>query len=158
MVDSVVRETALFDAVFAFAPLGSERNSVTLAAEGGGERVDGEMVSGEYFRGLGVSPALGRVISIDDEPAAAQVAVISHAYWTRRFGAEPGVVHLGERVCLHAAVRLDRAGSHDADTDGADVDNGRVCRGLPSGAPPSARRSGSSVETGLTAEAPPLAG
>jgi ABC-type lipoprotein release transport system permease subunit len=27
------------------------------------------MVSGEYFRGLGVSPALGRVIMIDDERA-----------------------------------------------------------------------------------------
>ena len=65
---------------------------MTLAADGGGERVDGEMVSGEYFRGLGVSPALGRLIAIDDERAAAQVAVISHAYWTRRFGAEPGVV------------------------------------------------------------------
>ena len=89
---AVRNETALFDAVFAFAPLGAERNNVTLAADGGGERVDGEMVSGEYFRGLGVSPAFGRLIAIDDERAAAQVAVISHAYWTRRFGAEPGAV------------------------------------------------------------------
>jgi len=89
---TVRHETGLFDAVFAFAPLGAERNNVTLATDGGGERVDGEMVSGEYFRGLGVAPAFGRLISIDDERTAAQVAVISHAYWTRRFGAEPGAV------------------------------------------------------------------
>jgi macrolide transport system ATP-binding/permease protein len=49
------------------------------------------MVSGEYFHGLGVAPALGRVISLEDEREAAPVAVISHAYWTRRFGAGPDV-------------------------------------------------------------------
>ena len=76
---SVRQETDLFEAVFAFAPLGSERHNVTLAAGGSGERVDGEMVSGEYFRGLGVSPAAGRLITIDDERGGAQVAVISHA-------------------------------------------------------------------------------
>jgi predicted permease len=88
--DEIRRETGLFDAVFAFAPLGSERQNTTLAADGGSERVDGEMVSGEYFRGLGVSPALGRLISIEDERDAAPVAVISYAYWTRRFGGDPG--------------------------------------------------------------------
>ena len=61
----VRNETSLFDAVFAFAPLGSERQNTTLAAEGGAERVDGEMVSGEYFRGLRVSPVAGRLISTD---------------------------------------------------------------------------------------------
>jgi predicted permease len=86
------RETGVFESVFAFAPLGSERRNVTLAADGGAERVDGEMVSGEYFRGLGVSPAIGRLLSIDDERAGAPVAVISHAYWTQRFGADASVV------------------------------------------------------------------
>jgi macrolide transport system ATP-binding/permease protein len=86
------KETDLFDAVFAFAPLGSERQNTTLSADGGAERIDGEMVSGEYFRGLGIPPAAGRLITIDDELGAAPVAVISYAYWTRRFGADPGVV------------------------------------------------------------------
>jgi macrolide transport system ATP-binding/permease protein len=86
------QETGIFESVFAFAPLGSERRNVTLAADGGAERVDGEMVSGEYFHGLDVSPAIGRLLSIDDERGAAPVAVISHAYWTRRFGADASVV------------------------------------------------------------------
>jgi len=85
-------ETSTFETVFAFAPLGPERQNTTLAAEDGGERVDGEMVSGDYFRGLGASPAAGRLISRDDEARSAQVAVLSYAYWTRRFAADPSVV------------------------------------------------------------------
>jgi len=85
-------QTDLFESAFAFAPLGAERRNVTLSADGGGERVDGEMVSGDYFRGLGVAPAAGRLIAMDDERGGAQVAVLSHAYWTRRFGADPAIV------------------------------------------------------------------
>jgi predicted permease len=91
-VRQLAAETTTFESVFAFAPLGTERRNTTLAAEDGGERVDGEMVSGDYFRGLGVSPAAGRLISRDDEASAAAVAVLSYAYWTRRFAGDPSVV------------------------------------------------------------------
>ena len=46
-----------------------------------------EYVTGEYFRGLAVSPAAGRLIdSEDDRPGAAPVAVISFATSQNRFG------------------------------------------------------------------------
>jgi macrolide transport system ATP-binding/permease protein len=46
-----------------------------------------EYVTGEYFRGLAVSPSAGRLIdSEDDRPGAAPVAVISYAASQRRFG------------------------------------------------------------------------
>ncbi len=46
-----------------------------------------EYVTGEYFRGLAVSPAAGRLIdSGDDRPGAAPVAVISFATSQNRFG------------------------------------------------------------------------
>jgi predicted permease len=46
-----------------------------------------EYVTGEYFRGLAVSPAGGRLIDIeDDRPGAAPVAVISFATSLQRFG------------------------------------------------------------------------
>src|SRR5262245_30911630 len=61
----VLQQTDLFDSAFAFAPLGADRRNVTLSAEGGGERVDGEMVSGDFFRGLGVHAAMGRASSRD---------------------------------------------------------------------------------------------
>ena len=82
------KDTRVFDAVFAFAPLGSERQNTTISVDGSAERVDGEMVSGDYFRGLGVTPIVGRMISPDDERGGAHVAVISYAYWMRRFGAD----------------------------------------------------------------------
>ena len=91
--------TDLFDAVFAFAPLGSERANTTLSADDGAERVDGEMISGSYFRGLGARPAAGRLIAADDERDRAHVAVISYGYWTRRFAADPGIV--GHQVTVN---------------------------------------------------------
>ncbi|HEX6463679.1 MAG TPA: ADOP family duplicated permease, partial [Vicinamibacterales bacterium] len=84
-------ETGILESALAFAPLGIGRQSVTVAADGTAERIDGEMVSGEYFSGLGVVPAAGRLLTPADEQDGAQVAVIGHAYWLRRFGGEPGI-------------------------------------------------------------------
>ena len=92
-------QTDLFESVFAFAPLGTEGRNTTVSADGGAERVDGEMVSGEYFRGLGAAAAAGRLITRDDERSSAQVAVLSYAYWSRRFGADPGIV--GRQVSIN---------------------------------------------------------
>ena len=54
------------------------------------ERIFGGLVTPNYFDALGVSPALGRVFHEGD--ASAPVAVLSHAFWQRRFGADPAVV------------------------------------------------------------------
>jgi predicted permease len=52
-----------------------------------------EYVTGEYFRGLGVSPAAGRLIdSEDDRLGAAPVAVISFAISQNRFGGPPNAI------------------------------------------------------------------
>ncbi len=93
-------ETGAFETVFAFAPLGIGRQSVTLAAGGSAERIDGEMVSGEFFAGLGAAPSIGRLFTIDDERSASQVAVISYAYWMRRFGGDPAIA--GRRIAINS--------------------------------------------------------
>lgn len=64
------------------------------------ELVSGELVSGTLFPQLGVRPALGRLVAADDERAAGEraVAVLSHAYWRARFGADPGV--LGRTISI----------------------------------------------------------
>jgi putative ABC transport system permease protein len=62
---------------------------------GGGEpeRLRGAAVSHEYFDALGVPPAFGRTFSAeDDRPGGAPLVVLSHALWTRRFGADPTLV------------------------------------------------------------------
>jgi len=73
------------------------RFAIPLSVAGAGqtERADGELVSGNYFEILGVRPSLGRVFSQEDDraPGAHQVVVLSHAYWTRRFGADPAILN-----------------------------------------------------------------
>jgi predicted permease len=52
-------------------------------------------VSGSYFPVLGTQAALGRLLTPDDERAQGQspVAVLSHAWWQSRFGADPNVLN-----------------------------------------------------------------
>jgi predicted permease len=53
----------------------------------------GRLVSGNYFSVLGVQAVLGRVLTPeDDRPEAPPAAVISYAYWTRRFNLDRSLV------------------------------------------------------------------
>jgi putative ABC transport system permease protein len=57
------------------------------------ERIQGRLVTASYFPLLGVTPAIGRFFSADEsEKQAARVVVLSHAFWQRRFGGDPGVI------------------------------------------------------------------
>jgi putative ABC transport system permease protein len=58
-----------------------------------GETVDGEYVVRNFFEVLGVKPALGRLMTMDDDPRGAAgpaVAVVSWSYWKNRFHLDPG--------------------------------------------------------------------
>lgn len=59
-----------------------------------GTRALGNLVSGNYFEVLGVRPAAGRFFLAEEDrvPGARPVVVLSHAYWSRAFGSDPGVV------------------------------------------------------------------
>jgi hypothetical protein len=60
---------------------------VNVLIKGEAELAKGEYVSGDFFRGLAVAPAAGRLIHADDDRAgAAPVAVLSMGYSQRRFG------------------------------------------------------------------------
>ena len=89
--------TELFDGVFC-------RAATTIALSTGAEARPGvaEIVSGNYFAVLGVAPALGRVLSVDDDrvPGASPVVVLSHDFWERQFGSAPDVV--GRKVLVNA--------------------------------------------------------
>jgi predicted permease len=65
------------------------------------ERVDAEMVSGNYFTMLGVGPALGRVFNSKEDDQVFRghpVAVISYGYWEKRFAKDPDVIGRKIRV------------------------------------------------------------
>jgi putative ABC transport system permease protein len=69
--------------------------SMDVAVDGKAERAEGELVTGNYFTALQVPPAMGRVFTMEDEGASGSnpVAVLSHAYWQRRFGGSPAVLN-----------------------------------------------------------------
>ncbi len=63
-------------------------------AEAGPERAEGRAVSAGFFSVMGVSAALGRTFSPEDEtaPGANPVVVLSHGYWLAHLGGDPGVI------------------------------------------------------------------
>jgi len=57
------------------------------------EPITGRNVSFNFFRTLGVRPALGRdFLPEDDQPGATPVVMVTHGLWQRRFGADPGLI------------------------------------------------------------------
>jgi predicted permease len=63
------------------------------------ERARVQQVSGSYYSTLGLKGFVGRTLSAaDDQPGAAAAAVLSYAYWQRRFALDPSV--LGKTVYL----------------------------------------------------------
>jgi predicted permease len=58
------------------------------------EQLEVQLVSGNYFSVLGVNARLGRTLSDADDvnPGGHPVAVVSHAWWERRLGADPSAV------------------------------------------------------------------
>jgi len=56
------------------------------------ERVEAMRVSAGFVQLFATPPAAGRVFTADEERQVAPVAVISDAFWTRRFGRDPRAV------------------------------------------------------------------
>jgi putative ABC transport system permease protein len=63
------------------------------------ERVAGSRVSANFFRVLGIAPALGRDFAEGaDRPGARRTAILSNAFWTHQYGAARDV--LGRQLLL----------------------------------------------------------
>jgi hypothetical protein len=76
-------------------------SGVHLSADGSAERLRGDLVSGNYFRVLGISARIGRTRSEDDDRSsgAHPVVVLSDAGWRRSFGSRTDIV--GQPVRLN---------------------------------------------------------
>ena len=94
--DALKGQDQLFEAVFAFKPIGR----ITAVVEGEAELLEAQLVSGDFYRGVGVAPFAGRALSPSDDVRGGTetVAVISHGYWVRRFGRSPSAVGTRIRV------------------------------------------------------------
>ena len=63
------------------------------------ERLDGQRVTVDYFRVLGIAPAMGReFLAAEDRPDAPNVVILGDALWRRRFGGDRALV--GREITL----------------------------------------------------------
>jgi putative ABC transport system permease protein len=74
--------------------LAADKAQVGVSWHNQAENKDAEIVSGNYFQMLGLTPAAGRLFTPQDETEknANPVVVLSYDYWRTRFGASFGVV------------------------------------------------------------------
>ena len=79
-----------FADVIASAPLAIDKTSIRIGNEP--ELAYGEVVSGNFFSGLGAKIARGRGFSVEDESQKSPVTVLSYQFWTRRFHRDPDVI------------------------------------------------------------------
>lgn len=77
------------------APLGVRRaGSQSLV-----DTRNGQYVSGNFFRTLGVNPWIGRLMTdADDQPGAPPVAVMSYRVWSDKYDSDPSVVGAGYEI------------------------------------------------------------
>jgi predicted permease len=88
------RNTSL-EGLFATNPFGG----VNVTLRGEPDVAEGLYVTGGYYEVLGIRPALGRLLTAEDDRATNPVAVLNHAYWQRRFGGRPEI--LGAAITLN---------------------------------------------------------
>ncbi len=114
-VDALAERTPAFAGVFGWF---SRPMNLSAGGDGGGW-VNGELVTGRYYRTLGVTAAVGRLFDDDDvrNAAADPVCVLGHGLWQRAFGGDPGVV--GRTVFLNGrgyrVVGVTERGFHGAE-------------------------------------------
>ena len=84
-----VAQQQVFESIAAVADLGE----FTFLAGGEPENLNAHRVTASFFDVLRVRPALGRAFTIEHETDGRQrVAILSDAFWRRRFGADPNVI------------------------------------------------------------------
>ena len=87
-----------------FEALGAYRwVDYSLTGVGESEKLNGQMVSADFFPLLGINPLLGRGFTSEEDRAGAEpVVLISEALWKRKFGSSPKV--LEQSVALNGKL------------------------------------------------------
>ena len=86
--EAIRQRSTTLEGIFATTPFGR----VTVAGSHGADIANGMYVSGDYYRTLRLTPAVGRLIDAGDDRTGLRVAVLNHGYWRRRFGGRTDVV------------------------------------------------------------------
>lgn len=73
----------------------SRDNTFTLTGVGEPRHLDGHVATGNFFKILGIEPALGRGIEMQDEKVGTHVVVLSHELWRSTFSSDPAIIGRG---------------------------------------------------------------
>ena len=93
------RDNSVFSELSAY-----DNDSMALTGDGNAEQIPTGEVTGGFFAVMGITPLLGRAITTADDPMGARdVVVLSHALWTRRFGASQSII--GQQVMVDGIAR-----------------------------------------------------
>lgn len=65
--------------------------TASLTGDGKPEQLNGRKTTANFFRVLGVEPALGRVYTQEEDQARSAVVVLGYELWKSRFGGDPGI-------------------------------------------------------------------
>jgi putative ABC transport system permease protein len=86
-----------------FSALASYRDATsTLTNAGTAQVLQGEIVSADFFRVLGIRPVLGRDFLLPDEQPHQNTAMLSHQLWQTVFSSRPDIV--GQTITLDGAA------------------------------------------------------
>ncbi|HEY3837952.1 MAG TPA: ABC transporter permease, partial [Bryobacteraceae bacterium] len=86
----------IFTSLFAYTYV----QNFNVIVGGQAESITGGFVSGNYFSGLGVPPAAGRLfLEEDDRTGAPATAVLAYSYWQRRFNSNPAAI--GQSILIN---------------------------------------------------------
>jgi predicted permease len=90
------QQKQFFDGVFCRAA-----TTINLSTSGEARQTAAELVSGTYFSVLGVSPVLGRLLTINDDqaPGSSPVVVLSYDFWKKQLGGAQDIV--GRKVLVN---------------------------------------------------------
>jgi predicted permease len=130
---------AVLSEVFAVAPVWA----LNIRIDGETEVVgNAQLVSGNYYTGLGVSAFHGRTLSVEDDRAdAALVAMISYRYWQTRFGADLAAIGKTIMVNRTPVVIVGITPPEFRDT----ISGGAVDLTMPLGSAPAIRSDGKEI-------------
>jgi putative ABC transport system permease protein len=92
-------QTQSFETLSAFRPA-----AFNLSGQDRPERVEGAVVTPDFFTTMGVAPIVGRPLTAEQDGAGGQRSVVlSYSLWRRRFGGDPGIV--GRAVLIDGEPR-----------------------------------------------------
>ena len=88
--------------LFAFADASGGPARILVKVKNRGILANGTVVTGTYFPTLGIQPAIGRLISPDDDhPSSIPVIVISYPFWSRTFAKAPSTI--GQTILIQGS-------------------------------------------------------